>query len=84
MMYDGYGWWGGMMGFGFFGMILFWVLVVAGVVALVRLLFGWGPRGLPPAPRGQTALDVLAERYARGEIDRAEFEQKRRDLSALS
>jgi putative membrane protein len=63
-------------GLGWIWMILFWVLLILGIVALVRWL-GGGPAG---APREKDALGVLKERYARGEIDREEFEQKKRDL----
>ncbi|PKO72071.1 MAG: electron transporter RnfE [Betaproteobacteria bacterium HGW-Betaproteobacteria-14] len=71
---DGFGWGG--MGF---GMILFWGLIVVVIAVLLRVLWGGGT----PAERGQgrSALDVLKERYARGEIEREEFEQKKRDLS---
>lgn len=74
-MMDGFGWG---TGFGGIFMILFWVLVVAGIVALVR----WAGAGRPDRGerRMRTALDILEERYARGEIGREEFEQKRRDL----
>ena len=68
---------------GFFGMelamLLFWALLIVGVIALLRWLAG-GRRATHP--ERQSALDILAERYARGEIDRSEFEQKRRDLGA--
>jgi len=80
MMFDGYGYGG--MGFGGFGMLLFWGLLIAAVIVLVRWGAGAAGRRAPPA-EGQTALDILAQRYARGEIDREEFEQKRRDLGAL-
>lgn len=56
-------------------MLVVWGLVIAGLVVAVRWLFRQGP----PTPRG-AALEILRERYARGEIDREEFEQKRRDL----
>ncbi|MBX3676283.1 MAG: SHOCT domain-containing protein [Rhodocyclaceae bacterium] len=71
---DGFGWGG--MGF---GMILFWGLIVVVIAVLLRVLWGGGA----PAEHGQgrSALDVLKERYARGEIEREEFEQKKRDLS---
>lgn len=71
---DGYGW----MGFGGIIMILFWVLVIAGVIALVRW-FGIRDRGSGDTSR-RTPLEILQERYARGEIEREEYEQKRRDL----
>ena len=60
-------------------MLLFWVLVILGIVVLVR----WMGRGTSPElPPGKTALDILKERYARGEIEREEFEQKKRDLGS--
>jgi len=71
---------------GFFGMglamALFWLLLIVGAVVLLRWLAGGAERRAGP-PANQGALDILAQRYARGEIDRAEFEQKRRDLGAL-
>lgn len=73
---NGGGWGMGMMGAGMIGVALFWVLVIASIVVLVRWLVGWS-RSATPA---KTALDFLLERYARGEIDRSEFEQKKRDL----
>ena len=78
----GYGWdgwgWGG-MGFGMIGMSLFWILLIVAIVALVRGM--WGGGNPPAGEQKRTALDILKERYARGEIGRDEFEQKRRDLS---
>lgn len=77
--YDGFGFgWGGMG----IGMLLFWALIIAVVVALVRGLGGARSVASEPRPRERTALDILGERYARGDIDKNEFEQKRRDLSA--
>lgn len=83
--WDDFGGWG--MGFGFLFMILFWalvlVLVVAGIAALVRWLLPAreAPRlGVGELPREKTPLEIVQERYARGEIDREEYEQKRRDL----
>lgn len=82
--YDGYGWgwgWGWSMGFGMLSMVLFWVLVILGIVILVRWIAA-GSFGGAGTPREKTALDILKERYARGEIDREEFEQKKRDLTS--
>lgn len=66
-------------GFGWLFMLLFWGLVILGIVAIVKWLASAGAGG--NTPRARTALDILEERYARGEIDREEFEQKRRDLT---
>lgn len=71
-MGNGYG-----MGFGGIFMWLFWILVIIGVVWLVKLMMGGGEADSPPQ---RSALEILKERYARGEIDHEEFEQKRRDL----
>lgn len=75
---DGFGWGGGWGGMGF-GMILFWGLIVVAIAVLLRTFIGGGATAerRPEKP----ALDLLKERYARGEIEREEFEQKRRDLS---
>lgn len=72
----GWGW--GMMGAGIISMVLFWVLIIVGIVVLVKWLAGFSRS--TGTPLAKTALDVLNERYARGEIDREEFEQKKRDL----
>lgn len=71
--------WSGMMGFGGLMMLLFWVLLIAGAIVLLRRLRA---RDLDPGNRPERpgALDILKERYARGEIDREAFEQMRRDL----
>ena len=76
MMGDWSGWgWG--MGFGWIFMILFWAVVILGIVALGKWLFSvGGGRG----GSGKSALNILEERYARGEIGREQYEQMRRDL----
>jgi len=70
-----YGWgWGGMG----FGMLLFWGLLIAGIVMLVKC--SWGSNTCEKREREKSALELLKERYARGEIEHEEFEQKKRDL----
>jgi len=65
--------------FGFIFMIVFWVLVIWLIVALVRKL------SYHDAPWQQTEkktpLAILKERYAKGEINKEEFEEKKKDLS---
>lgn len=84
-MYDwGYGGMphGGMgYGLGWIFMLLFWGLLIVGIVALVKWLFSssQSSSALPQPPR-RTALDILKERYARGEIDTEEYEQRKRTL----
>lgn len=83
MMGSGMMGWGG-FGFGLLGwvaMMFFWVLVIGGIVLLVVWLFRQGQPAPASGPRnGQTALDILQERYARGEISRDEYEEIRREL----
>jgi putative membrane protein len=72
--------WGFGMIFGplFFILILALVIVVA--VLLVRGLAGPWQGASHPVPPGRTPLDILKERFARGEIDKDEFEERRRTL----
>ena len=72
--WNGFSGWG--MGLGFIFMLLFWGLVILGIAALIRLLMTTSSRG----PRDKSPLEIVQERYARGEIDREEYEQKRSDL----
>ena len=80
MMDWGGGWYG--MIFGPLFMILVLGLVIAVAVLLVRWLAGpWHSIQTPHhTPPGRTPLDILKERYARGEIDKEEFEERRRVL----
>ena len=70
-------WWGP------FGMIIWLLILIVVVVAVVWLLrpttHGGGRE--PASPRRSTGLDILEERYARGEIDRDEYLQKKGDLT---
>ena len=71
MMGD-FGWFG--PGFGWLFMLLFWALVIAGVVVLIRWL------GSSTVQHGETPLETLKARYARGEIGKEEYERVRREL----
>ena len=70
--------WG--MGFGFIFMLLFWGLAILGIVALIRWLITQSSSNR--SSRDKSPLEVVQERYARGEIDREEYEQKKRDLGS--
>ncbi len=74
MMHWDYGW--GMGGFGWIFMVIFWVLVIIGVIYLIRLIIP-GAKG---GTREETALDILKKRYAKGEISKEEFEEKKKGL----
>lgn len=74
----GFGGWGS--GFGWVFMLLFWALIIFGIIAIVKWLMGTTGNSGTPLPK--TAKQILEERYARGEIDREEFEHKKRDLES--
>ena len=84
--WQGYGY--GMMGpwmMGGFGgmwfmsilMIVFWGLVIWGIVALMRGLYR-GDSG--SSTKSDSALEILKKRYAQGEITKQEYEEKKKDL----
>jgi putative membrane protein len=65
---------GGFMGLG-------WIVILIAIVAVVWLLLR-GPLAGSAQTERRSALDILNERYARGEIGREEFEQKKRDIES--
>lgn len=68
--------WHGGWFFGPIMMVLFLAVIVGVIVLLVRWLNGTGTT--PSKPRQEErALDILKERFARGEIDKDEFEERR-------
>ncbi|MEW5882329.1 MAG: SHOCT domain-containing protein [Pseudomonadota bacterium] len=71
-MMNGYG-----MG-GWFGMGLWWILVV--VLVVIVGMWAFKRAGDSPSAPRESARDILDKRYARGEIGRDEYEQKKRDL----
>lgn len=78
MDYYGYGW----QWWGWLGSILFWLVLILVIVAAAKYLSS----GLVRSKGGESAssasaLSLLEERYARGEIDRDEFLQKRGDIA---
>jgi putative membrane protein len=75
-MYHRHMWHGGF----FFGPIL-WIIVIFALIALFTRFGWWGRHHNYRYHRmGGGALDILEERFARGEIDKAEFEEKRKLL----
>jgi putative membrane protein len=78
MNYDGHGM--GWHWLGWLGMAFFWLIPILLVLAVVKYLMGGRRSNAPNGERKPDALAVLEERYARGEINREEYLQKREDL----
>ncbi|HEV2403048.1 MAG TPA: SHOCT domain-containing protein [Candidatus Saccharimonadales bacterium] len=77
MMYG----WGDNSGYdvwGFIFMLLMMALVILGIIVAVRYL----GRDTRSNHTEETALDVLKKRYAKGDIDKKEYEEKRKDLES--
>ena len=80
MMYGFYNMmnWGG---YGWFFMALFWILLILGTIEVVRVITRSARDNRDGVPKSKTPLEILKERYAKGEIDKKEFEEKKRDLT---
>jgi putative membrane protein len=71
------GWMCGAWGIGMmFMMFVFWILVIVGLVLALRWLMSESKQR-----RSDSALEILRQRYARGEINKEEFEARKKDLS---
>jgi len=59
---------------------VFWVALIIAVIFLIRwLLLSKGDRG-SEVLREESPLEILNKRYAKGEIDKQEFVEKKKDL----
>ena len=65
-------------------MVIFWIVVVVGILALIRWLSGQSQPGRISRPQAkesfESALEILRKRYARGEITKDEFENIKKDI----
>jgi putative membrane protein len=75
MHWSNYGWGMG-FGFGWFLMALFWILVILGIIYLIKAIAG----GRKWEEKEDTALEILKKRYAKGEVNKEEFEKIKNDL----
>ncbi|UZW55653.1 SHOCT domain-containing protein [Sphingobium sp. JS3065] len=75
--------WGGWMPFQGIFFLLLIVLAIIGLVALARSIFRSSTHGVDER-RGSSSLEILEQRYAKGELEREEYLQKKTDLTAQS
>lgn len=69
-------WMGGFFGGGFM-MIFWWVLIIVGIFALIKWILPQGSQ----SGNGESPLEILKRRYARGEISKDEFNKLKSDLT---
>jgi putative membrane protein len=67
-----------MWGAGFLFMLFFWILIIVVIASLVHCSSNLRRGG---CNMEKTPLQILQERYAKGEIDKKEYEEKKKDLS---
>jgi putative membrane protein len=85
--YSGWDWGPGTMHWWMIGwmgpifMVVFWVLVIVAIVYFIRWLVS-SPRNSHSPKAQDSALEILRNRYARGDIGKEEFEEKKRDLTS--
>ena len=86
--WDYYGGWGmmgpGMTGYGFMWLLMpiFWIVIVGLIIWAIFALVGRsGESRGQGTPGTDSALEILKQRYARGEISKEEYEQKKKDLT---
>lgn len=84
MMNDGYGWSMGMgWGFPFMG-LFFLIFFIIGIVTVIKLIFSSNDDQINTPSQTKEIdrpIDILKQRYARGEIDQQTFEQMKRELT---
>lgn len=64
------------LGFGWLFMILFWLLIIIGVMTLIKWLINQNQSNI----NGSSSLDVLKERLAKGEINLAEYQKIKKEI----
>jgi len=85
-MMGGWGWSGGGL-IGMFFILIFWILIIIGIIFIVKWIIDQSnnnqnvSQNTPTSKTETPALEILKARYARGEIDKKEFEEKKKDLS---
>lgn len=81
MMWWGDGWSSAAWGWFSLMHVLWWLLVIAGIVGVVRWVLQASARGKKGRSGEDRALEILRERFARGEISQEEFDERKRVLN---
>ena len=72
-------------GFGFIWIIFIFIFVIAIIVGIIFLIVGLVKRANysseSPQVKGSNSLEILKQRYAKGEINKKEFEAMKKDIS---
>lgn len=72
-MMDGFG--SGMGSWMWIFGVIFWILILAGLILLIKYLWEGGG-----ARKEESALDILKKKYVMGEISKEEFDEKKKDI----
>ncbi len=76
-MNGGHGW-SPMMGYGIYGGIFMWILLVAVAVALIYYIFARNKKN--PDVTKEDPMEILKKRYAKGEISKEEFDRLKKEM----
>lgn len=71
--------WGSGLGYGYMGLgLVFWILIIVGVIMLIKWLVDQGKT--TGGEQQRSAMEILKTRYAKGEITAEEFEEMKKRL----
>lgn len=68
----------GGFGMGWIFMILWWIIIIAGIIVVIK----WLIEQSQGSNNRRSPIEILNERYAKGEIDKKEFDKRKKDLKA--
>jgi len=73
--------WGHMMGYGWYGGMFTWIILIIVAVIIVYFLLNKSRNGKPSDdPAKESAVDILKKRYAKGEITKEDFDRLKKDI----
>jgi putative membrane protein len=73
---------GHMMGYGYGGMWIMWLLIITVIILAAYLLIRETKKKDMGAPQLETPIEILKKRYARGEISKEQFEEMKRHIES--